>query len=359
VEFKWKPVDLRGDDFTGISDLRENFENKGAKTNRRSYGPDYYFWKLRKNPVTNGSCTIADVEGNPVGFATVTPKRIKIKNEVIIGSEIGDTFTHPDFQRQGIFTEMVKGARESSISNGLHLIYGTPNNLSLPGYQKKCNFDVVPAAKVSNLVMPLNFFRVFHTRFNSKSIAFGLSLAVAPWIKALRFLLTPRTRADGISIQNSNTFPDTVDELWTRASKNYDVILERSKDYLNWRFVNNPDDYQIFLIHEHERLVGYFVLKIGFWSDLKVGYIADIFADENDSRVLSIAARFIVNFYKEQRVDLISTWLVDCPKMNIFKRSGFFKFKQVPIICYKNNLGLEVIKSDLKWYFTLSDSDNI
>ena len=71
-------------------------------------------------------------------MASFTPKKFKVCSEIIIVSEIGDTFTDPNYQRQGIFSTLVNSVREDALKySRVQLLYGTPNENSLPGYEKK------------------------------------------------------------------------------------------------------------------------------------------------------------------------------------------------------------------------------
>jgi hypothetical protein len=68
----------------------------------------------------------------------------------------------------------------------------------------------------------------------------------------------------------------------------------------------------------------------------------------------------ILSSFGDYNIDMISMWVsTDSPFYRTAKKYGFLKFKPIPIICYKNKLGKEIISSDLKWHFTMADSDNI
>ena len=48
-------------------------------------------------------------------MASFTPKKFKVCSEIIIASEIGATFTDPNYQRQGIFSTLVNSVREDAL----------------------------------------------------------------------------------------------------------------------------------------------------------------------------------------------------------------------------------------------------
>ena len=53
-----------------------------------------------------------------------------------------DTATHPDFQRQGIFSRLTKHALAQAESQGIDFVFNTPNDQSRPGYLKMGWIDV-------------------------------------------------------------------------------------------------------------------------------------------------------------------------------------------------------------------------
>ncbi len=361
MESRWKPVEHTSDDFKGIAALRENFESTEAQTSRRAIGPGYYQWKLRQNPVALGSCMIAvpNESTNPVGLATITPKTFIVDRKPVRSAEIGDTFTHTSFQRQGIFSAMVFGAKEAAIRSGIDFIYGTPNNQSLPGYQKKCNFDVVPSARVNNYVLPLNAGAVLGTRIKSRMVT-GIVGPLIQVILSLIVMLRTRGRASGAyQIDQTSEFPKGLVDVILKAAQRFDVILDRNPGYLSWRFCTNPDKYKIFTISGTGKPVGYFVLKDGYWSGLKVGYVADFLVDPEDPKAVDAALAFICRFFKQEGMDMVACWMADGPFSPALRRHGFFVHKNVPLICFKNTVGEKIIDANHRWHFTLADSDNI
>jgi len=358
MENQWNVIEFDKPNFDDISELRDGFEAKEVKSNRRTYSPNYYDWKLRKNPFSNGTCKVIESEGKPVGLATVTPKQIFIRGRLIDGAEIGDTFTHPNFQRKGIFSAVVNGARSASISKNIEFIFGTPNDQSLPGYQKKCEFETIPAVRAMNMVLPLRIGPILNTKLKNPFLANLAALPLSWGLGAWTAVRAPKVK-NKIQFVEAKSFPTEVDELWRKVSQNYDWMIARTRQYLQWRFVENPDNYTIFLGTEGSAFKGYVVLKIGTWSNLRVGYIADFLIDESNPTNFTQLVKFVRNHFKQAGIDMISCWIPEGKHSGVLRQFGFRKYKDVPVICYKNNLGKELIESCDRWYFTISDSDNI
>jgi len=129
-EISWRAGDFDGDDIDKASRLRKLFLDETADSLRRSCEPEYYRWKLFDNPLRQGVFYLAYSDGKVVGMTTITPKRLCIGGKLIDGGEIGDTFTHPEWQRKGIFTTLVNLSREEAIKRRLDLIAVETETLS-------------------------------------------------------------------------------------------------------------------------------------------------------------------------------------------------------------------------------------
>jgi hypothetical protein len=131
--------------------------------------------------------------------------------------------------------------------------------------------------------------------------------------------------------------------------------------YLNWRFVQNPDQYKIFIARNSQNILGYLVAKIGSWRNLKVGYLADFLTVENDPLVFKELLSLVVKGFIEDNADMVACWAVGNGFYDrILRSKGFQINKDIPIICFsKTKIGSEVLARSGRWHFTMADSDNI
>ena len=357
--FKLESTNHIKDRYDDIHKLRSSFDKQNTVTNRRSYNHEYYSWKLRMNPFGKGVCNIVEADGQTVGMATVTPKKMTLPNNTETAVEIGDTFTHSNYQRKGIFSKVVNSVRDQAQKNEMNFIYGTPNSNSLPGYLKKLNFDIIESANISNFVFPININNILRVKIKSKVFSYIINILTSPIIKIIRYFNKSKIDSSYV-IEEVSLFSNDINKVWLHEKHKYDCAIDRNDEYLNWRFVDNPDKYNIFIAKKNDSICGYVVLKSGFWSGLKVGYIADILTiDDGSHDVFDALLEHSIDYYKKMNFDMISSWIqLGCYSQRLSK-SGFYKYKPVPIICFRNHLGLDIIKSNYSWYFTISDSDNI
>lgn len=100
-----------------------------------------------------------------------------------------------------------------------------------------------------------------------------------------------------------------IDEFWSRIRHRYPVTIERTADYLNWRYANNPlVKYKMFLAKNNGQIKSLVVLRIedveaekGMLG-VKVGRIIDFVSDEN-AEEFSLSR--VVEYCRENEVDFL------------------------------------------------------
>lgn len=107
-------------------------ETEVLKRNRRLFD-----WKHIENPFGRSIMLVAMESGQIVGFRAFMRWTLQTPGgETIRCVRPVDTATHPDHQRKGIFRKLTESAIEEAKTDGVHLIFNTPNAQSGAGYLK-------------------------------------------------------------------------------------------------------------------------------------------------------------------------------------------------------------------------------
>lgn len=351
---KWNKRLSKVTDFSKISLFRKTF----PLSIKRSCEKDYYEWKYYKNPVQMSEMCLVEDNDKIVGMTGIAPKYMKILNQRIISAELCDGFTDPNYQGQGIFSTLLRNILERSLEKGINIIYGTPNKLALP-VEKKAGYEIIPYLRLKNFIKPINIKQTLELKIKNKLL---ISLLV-PLLNLIYCNFFKMKRAkylnNKIKIRKIVGFDIRIDNFFDNVSKNYDIILERNKKYLNWRYIENPDNYNIFLAKDNDKILGYIITKTGSFSNLKVGYIVDFLTINNKVVFYNLLFEVFREFY-EKNVDLVSCWAIkNSFYAKVLLRKGFLPLKNIPVIIYKNEFGRRIIHKNFKWHFTMADSDNI
>lgn len=320
---------------------------------------NYYEWKLRTGTPTEGHLAMVKMQERIAGTASVTAKRIAVHGKLHLGFEIGDTYTHPDFRRMGVFLSAVQECCRYVVERNGEFIYGTPNDASLPGYEKKANFVRVPDLRIAVMtkhISPRSASAAIARRTGTTTGAGMLGLAVS-WFNQVK---GSRGADSSISVSESHfgEFPD-VDGLWgDRAGFSFWTV--RDREYINWRYEKNPDDYTLFLAHRGSTAVGYVVTKRFVRGDNVVGAICD-FATIGDCKIaLGALVAAAEKTLASEGVDYCEVWCATRSRQTpVLRAAGYREITSFPVIVFSESALFSSVVGSGNWHFTLSDSDNI
>jgi hypothetical protein len=107
--------------------------------------PKDYFLKKYDTSYT-GAAYIGYIAYNtshlPIAYYGVIPTLISYNDKTILAAQSADTMTHPQFRYAGLFTTLAKQTFDLCITEGIKLIFGFPNQNSLPGFIGKLNWQI-------------------------------------------------------------------------------------------------------------------------------------------------------------------------------------------------------------------------
>jgi hypothetical protein len=78
----------------------------------------------------------------PIAFYAVIPCFIKCGDKVILSAQSADTMTHPDHRNKGLFVELALTTFQLCRDLNIQLLFGFPNQNSLPGFVNKLGWRV-------------------------------------------------------------------------------------------------------------------------------------------------------------------------------------------------------------------------
>ncbi len=353
----------------------------------RTWSPEYLRWKLEKNPAGRGFLTCAVSNGNVVGVTSITLKKMWYKDQTVNAGEIGDTFTHPLFLKRGkmigqksrivdqasgtkskadyynrsIFGRLVKETRERAENSGIHIIYGTPNEKSLAGYEKRLNFkvhslDTIQAFKrptAKGICSLYGIPRPFHfpVRFIEK---------IAGSILYLYWRM--KSSIYGYSFARVDKPTDEFDHLWDELKHQYKFSIIHNKEYFQHRFFDHPlGSYNVYKISHKGKICGVIVVRIfDDFKGRKCCSLADWIYDESKSDLFPVMIAHAIHDNQQDALFYYSSW---CPQntsqTNALLKQGFPPRQKCPVIFFQNEEGSNIIKNCSPLNITIASTDNI
>ncbi|MES2761537.1 MAG: GNAT family N-acetyltransferase, partial [Bacteroidota bacterium] len=106
-------------------------EDLKKKYNTKLFGLDYVgFLAISKDNI-------------PAAYYGVFPILCSCNKIKVLCAQSGDTMTHKDHRGKGLFIELAKRTYELAKNNGVHFIFGFPNDSSYPGFVRKLDWKHV------------------------------------------------------------------------------------------------------------------------------------------------------------------------------------------------------------------------
>ncbi len=324
------------------------------------WSPEYFRWKLKDNPAGKGFLTLAISNGKVVGTASVTSKHIWYKGSVINSAEAGDVYTHPDFQRRGIFTATADATRKRAQDAGYSLIYGLPNEQARPGWEKNLEFLVHTAFELIApiyICKPPSFVKNNLPRIIRQPLSKSIELLSAT---SRRFWLLLGKLA-GISVRQVNAIGPEYNHLWEQYREYNDFLLVRDFEHLNYRFFKHPlAKYQFYEARHKGQLCGYLVTRRQQARGKVNCIIADWFYNTKNPFIFLSLLNTALEKNLSPDINECRAWVTHShPDKWLFAISGFLLRGCNPIIFHKNIIGRQILNGRDKWHFTMADSDNI
>jgi len=181
---------------------------------------EFFKYRLSKTPYGNPITYLMKYENKIVGSHSIRPLLLKIKNHDVLGGLSYNLMTHPDHRNKGIFINLVQKTQEEVKKQNYNFVLGFASSNAINGFSKKL--------KHTNLG-PINFIK----------------------IKKINF------KAESLSKIHYHWFPKDLEQLNNEYSigKKFLIRLERNKNFLDWRYKNNPV-YRYITIYEKGKYFG-------------------------------------------------------------------------------------------------------
>ena len=293
---------------------------------------NFWNWRFLNNPA--GEVMIKLMwDGNTLaGHYAVSPVELIINGEVQLSALSMTTMTHPEYGGRGIFTTLAESLYcDIKEKHNVSSVWGFPNSNSHYGFIKNLKWkdlNVIPTLSIS-----LNNFKEKRDE---------------------RISVTKNFKEEhGITFHN------------TLLGENK-LAVHRTKQYLNWRYSNNPvNNYTIFECHDQGNQ--YFAVTKCFALRSESG-IEDVAIDlveicfPADISLLYGLISEIVAFYSSNfntPLSRINLWLpLSDPKFILFEKMGFFIHSPLTFMGARSlsPAGYPTEKSQ-KWQYSMGDSD--
>jgi len=203
-----------------------------------------------------------------------------------------DTATHPAYQRRGIFSTLTRQAVAELSEAGVHFIFNTPNQQSLPGYLKM-GWQVVATWPIYiKLLRPVRMLAGLIRRSPA-----------GPHLPAFEQYF-------GREVMNWETFTHqyaakipALLEAWEQERTQVGLRTPRELTYLQWRYGQHPHlQYGVYALEQAGDLSGFAILRPNFRYGFKEVVLTELFLKSPD---LEFGRLFLNSLHWQLKADYI------------------------------------------------------
>lgn len=348
---RWAIREYRDGDEEQILELRE--ATLGDPRNMQ-----WWNWMYKNGPDGPATFWVAEAEGKIVGINPGLPLRIKVKDRVCRSILGFDIMTHPDYQRQGILNTLANIGTSYRVEHGFNLDHGTSTPQRFPVYQKlKITHKHIVVCQPPLMVKVINWGQVLKACLRIP-VFLGKLLGYIWERLIIRTSSLPDT---DIQVERISAFNEDIDEFWLKASELKDIMFVRDRKYLNWRYVEKPEnEYAIFLARRQQEIVGFIVLKIVI-NNMKRGFIVDLLTLPDEDSVAEVLINRAVEYFRGEEADLLLCLMFqDTTYYRVLRKLGFthrYSGIQLNVRVFDTDISKEFIGDSGNWYFVFGDTD--
>lgn len=284
----------------------------------------YWRWKYR-NQLHESIVVVSTYHDEIVGCHHGLSFSAKILTGSFICNYGSDMAVHPEFRRKGISKnqlELLKKLREETGVKYALILAANPINIqSIAKREKSFPHDLVNLVKIWDIDKQLKGIPV------DKTMTVKIGYKILKLLNDIRnFFTYQKPSVDNIEISEIKSFDEDVDNFWRKASEEYDFIVERNRDYLNWRYCNpQAGRFTIKKAEEEGNFVGYAVLKISNQlKDYPVGFVVDLLTLKSRQDVVDALISDAIEYFISEGINIINYLTIKNHQYEkAFKKKGF------------------------------------
>jgi hypothetical protein len=157
-----------------------------------------------------------------------------------------------------------------------------------------------------------------------------------------------------------NIFDNRFEKFWKKVSEQFNIIGERTTDFLNWRYKQSPsNDYKIFCIFDDkDDIIGYIVF---YFIKGNILHIVDMLYIKSEEIIDLLLSEFMVYARSIKMGAIVIRYLGDNLLEKKFKKFNFLKIRKDEtnlVIFETNSTSNSYLLNKENWHFFIGDTDS-
>lgn len=326
-----------------------------------------WLWQFQNLFSKDSGVAVAELCDEIVAHYAVMWFPMSYMGDRISGAVSTATVTDKKARGKGLFTKLAQRVFAETEKDGCKIVFGFPNSQSIRGFIKKLEWFEI--AKFPLLIKPVNF-----SPFLGKFLGHNLLTAFLSFCmnRAYRFsfkLFNGCRQDRSIRIVTDiELFSKDFSKIWETSFASKKIAVAREPAYLKWRYLDKPfNKYNIVTaVDGKNKILGYMVTALAQKKGLKVVYVMEMMAVDDNKRVYEKLLGNLETFASERKADAVSMLsLPNNPNKWLFYKYGYLPvprkmFPQDIHFCAHVN-SKDINKKDVansnNWFITWGDLD--
>lgn len=310
-------------------------------------------WLYRENPHGKAHVWVgSDTKGNvAIGAAAAFPRRIYFDGQEALSWVLGDFFVDDQYRSLGPALRLQRACLEVTESNGGLFCYDFPSATMVAVYQR------LGFAVTGKMLRLAKLLRVDRRVRETIAIPVAQRALTAVGNTLLKYAPTRVMPDQSLEIAvHEGPCDEEFSILAREQGGRLGICLQRSAEYLNWRYVNNPlARYEFITARRRGSLKGYAI-----WTQAgEDASVVDLFG-ENDPAIVKGLLAEICGHLTRCGVMTLSVWLNELHLwLSWCSEMGFRVRESAPVVCIPaRSLGKAVNLSSKRWFLMQGDRDS-
>jgi hypothetical protein len=316
------------------------------------YDEARFDWVYRQNPHGRGRLWVATDHGGRtvVGIAAAFPRRMCVAGRDEVAWVLGDFCVSDAYRSVGPALALQRACLAEVTTGGVRFCYDFPSSGMMAVYRR---LGVRPLGQMVRLNRPLRVDSHLRKLVRSAALTRGLGAITGAM---LAFHHRRRGGASGLEVAlHDGAFGAEFTELYRRYTGHGTVMVERSAEYLNWRYRANP-------VHRHEvmtarrdgHLVGYAVFR----QEETTAVLVDLFAVDGPAAIIDLA-HSVAALARRRGLDALSVSLLgSSPWVQCLRAAGFTERETSPVVVYAVPEAASKVGDERAWLLLHGDRDS-
>jgi hypothetical protein len=292
---------------------------------------EHWNWKHKDNPLKKIH-VLAESEDRIVGCQHTYLPMIMIGNNFVSCFRGTDLAVHSEFRKKGIRGLLRDTRNRMAKDSGVKLQFSILlNPIVIKSHQKRQHLNIPYLISLFVRILDINQVIESIQPENRllKKYGFHLLKLRNRFQKTIYRQDMEIQESSGFKVIKIEEFDERINQFWSEIKNYYSLIIERSKDFLNWRYCDSRGGkYSVRIAEGNGEILGYIVLRIkknqASDPDDSVGYIVDLLTLPNR---LDVANKLLIDgirYFDNNHVNLIQSFMTKNHSYEgLFRNQGF------------------------------------